>query len=74
MLDQPPGYYESLPARVESLTLEQVFDATRRHLDPERMRIVAVGDRKAVLPQLESLELGTIVEVSPDGKRVETLR
>jgi zinc protease len=74
MLDQPPGYYESLPARVESLTLEQVFDATRRHLDPERMRIVAVGDRKAVLPQLESLELGTIVEMSPDGKRVETSR
>jgi zinc protease len=70
LLDQPVDYYESLPAALEALTLDQVFAATRRHLDPGRMRIVAVGDRAVVLPQLESLGLGAIVEVDADARPV----
>jgi hypothetical protein len=34
------------------------------------MRIVAVGDRAVVVPQLEALGLGAIVEMDADGRRI----
>jgi zinc protease len=61
-------YYEHLPGRIDTLSAEEVFEATRRHLAPERMIIIAVGDRAAIEPQIESLALGGITYRDLDGK------
>jgi len=63
-----PDYYEGLPARLEAMTAEDVFQATRRHLAPDSMIVIAVGDRKAIGPQLARLKLGPIGMRTSDGR------
>jgi zinc protease len=59
--DIPANYYEGLPARIEALTAADVFEATKRHLRPDQMIIVTVGDRKTIEEQLAPLHLGDLV-------------
>jgi zinc protease len=70
LFDQAPNYYESLPERLATMTAAEVFDVTKRHLRPEDMRIIAVGDRKKIEPQLRALGLGSIGIRDADGKIV----
>ena len=42
----------------------------KRHLIPERMLVVAVGDRSVIEPQIAKLNLGTIVYRDADGKEI----
>src|SRR5262249_34241929 len=56
--DLPLDFFERLPGRIEAMTAAQILDATRRHLDPERMIVVAVGDRAKIDPQIAHLGLG----------------
>ncbi len=46
--------------RVQAITAEQVHQAALRYIDPEKVVVVLVGDRKLVEPQLKSLNLGPI--------------
>ncbi|RLM49008.1 insulinase family protein, partial [Halobellus sp. Atlit-31R] len=64
----PLDYYARLPARLSSVTGAQVQEAARKHLVPERMIVVAVGDRKRILPQLQPLGLGTAEVRDNDGQ------
>jgi zinc protease len=66
--DLPANYYEGLPARIGALTAAEVFEATKKHLEPDQIIITAVGDREAIQQQLAPLELGTIVVRAPDGR------
>ena len=66
--DLPANYYEGLPARIGALTAAEVFEATKKHLRPDQMIIITVGDRGTIQQQLAPLELGTIVVHTPDGK------
>ena len=60
LLNLPPDYYQELPARIGSITAVQVSEVTAKHLRPGDMRIIAVGDRKTIEPQLAALKLGPI--------------
>ena len=68
LFDLPPDYYAGLPARLASMTAAEVFAATRRHLTPDRMLVVAVGDRAQAEPQIAALKLGTVAYRDRDGK------
>jgi len=68
LYDQPPDYYESLPARLGALTAAEVFSATKAHLKPESLVVVAVGDRRTILPQIAALKLGPVGFRDLDGK------
>ena len=70
LYDLPPDYYEGLPSRLEAMTAEQVFDATKKHLSPEKMKVIAVGDRKQIDGQIAALHLGPVGYRTPDGKPV----
>ncbi len=65
--DLPPDYYAGLPARLASMSAADVFAATSRHLAPDSMIVIAVGDRKTIEPQLQRLGLGTISERTSNG-------
>ena len=67
LFDLPPDYYQSLPARIESMTAGEVFDATKRRLKPDDMLVVAVGDRKQVESQLAKLKLGSVAYRTAEG-------
>ncbi|MFP4062129.1 MAG: M16 family metallopeptidase [Halochromatium sp.] len=42
--DLPLDYLDSFPERIRALSAEQVRDAFRRRVDPERLAVVMVGD------------------------------
>ncbi len=48
-----PDYLERYVSRVQAVTPEAVQEMARKHLDPAKMTIVVVGDRKLVKEQLE---------------------
>jgi zinc protease len=70
LFDLPPDYYAGLPARLASMTAGEVFAATRRHLAPDRMLVVAVGDRAQAEPQIGGLKLGSVAYRDRDGKAI----
>ncbi len=71
LFEQPPDYYQNLASLVSDLTAEDVFAATQRHLDPERLRFALVGDRAQIHRLVEPLDLGRIADVASDGRAIQ---
>ena len=63
----PLDFFERLPARIEAMSAGLLLEVTRRHLDPARMIVVAVGDRAEIEPQIAELGLGSITFRDADG-------
>jgi len=70
LFDLPLDYYGTLPTRVDALTTADIAAVAKKYLVPERMVIVAVGDKKMIEPQITKLSLGTVVERDADGKEI----
>ena len=70
LFDLPPDYYQELPKRIEAMSASDVFEATKTHLSPDKMKVIAVGDRKVIDRQLAALKLGQVGYRSPDGRPV----
>lgn len=68
----PDDYFNSYIQRVRAVTVADVQRVANRYLDPSRMAILVVGDRKAIEPGLRSLEMigSTITFVDTEGKPV----
>jgi predicted Zn-dependent peptidase len=60
--DLPLDDYEKRPGRIDAVTATDVKRVATDYFNPETMKIVIVGDKAAVLPQLEGLGLGPIDE------------
>jgi zinc protease len=69
MYDLAPEYYEGLPGRIAALTPADVYASTQKHLKPDQMVVVAVGDRRTIEAQVKPLKLGPIAIRTP-GKPV----
>jgi len=52
------------------MSAADVFEATKTHLQPDKMKVIAVGDRKVIDKQLMALKLGPIGYRTPDGRPV----
>jgi zinc protease len=67
-----PGldYYSHVAERVNAVTGDQALAAAKKYLVPERMVIVAVGDRAKIEPELRKLNVAPVEVVTPDGKPV----
>jgi zinc protease len=72
LYDLPDSYFNSYIQNVKAVTLDDVKRVANQHLDPAKMAIVVVGDRKVIEPGLRSLEaVGTTVTfVDMEGKPV----
>jgi zinc protease len=55
----PDDYYDRYRARVRAITTEEILDAARRHLNPDTLQMVVVGDPSAVLVPLEAMNFGS---------------
>jgi zinc protease len=66
----PDDALETLPTQIQALTPPQVQAAAKAYLKPENLAVVVVGDKAAILPDLRKLNLGPIVELDKEGKRV----
>ncbi|HVJ27716.1 MAG TPA: pitrilysin family protein [Vicinamibacterales bacterium] len=64
--DLPADYWDTYPARIAAITVEQAQAATRKYWDPARLHIVAVGDAPAISAALA--KKGTLEVFDADGK------
>jgi len=56
----PLNYYHDLPDRIQRVSAEEVQQIARKHIKPEELVIVAVGDRSKIESELSKLNLGPI--------------
>ncbi|HYG61575.1 MAG TPA: pitrilysin family protein [Thermoanaerobaculia bacterium] len=62
----PDDYYESYLERIGAVTREDILEAARRHIHPERIAVVAVGPAEALERQFEGL--GPVTVWSPQAE------
>lgn len=61
----PMDYFETYRTNIRAVTADQAAEAGRRHLRPEELQIVVVGDADKIQGELEALELGPVEVVEP---------
>ena len=67
----PDSYFNDYIAKINSVTLDDVNRVARQYLDPEKMAIVIVGDRKVIEPGLKELGYGITI-LDTEGNALET--
>ena len=65
LYDLPDDYFVEYVPRMEAITPEEATAAASRHLDPDRLVTLAVGDLDAIERDLPALGLGDPVVLSP---------
>jgi zinc protease len=68
VFDLPADYWRTLPDRYRAVTAAQVQAAAQKYLKPDQLKVIAVGDRAAILPQLQKLGLGQPEVRDVDGQ------
>ena len=61
-------YYANYAEEVQAVTRDQALAVTKKYLVPGGMTVVAVGDRKAIEPELQKLNLGPIEIRDAEGR------
>jgi predicted Zn-dependent peptidase len=64
-LGRPDSYYETLASTYRKLGSSAIEAAAKQFLQPDGMTIVIVGDRKAIEPQLQHLNLPVEYRAAP---------
>jgi zinc protease len=62
----PDDFFDSYRERIRSVELSDVIQVAERHLNPDEMQIVAVGDPAAISKPLAELGVGPVAELSED--------
>jgi zinc protease len=68
VFDLPADWWRTLPARFRAVSAAQAQAAARRYLRPDAMVVTAVGDRAAIVPQLQKQGLGKPELRDADGQ------
>lgn len=67
----PDSYFNDYIAKVNAVTVEDVNRVAKQYLDPAKMAIVIVGDRKVIEPGLKELGYGITI-LDTEGNAMET--
>jgi zinc protease len=70
LFELPADYYSGLPGRIAGMTTADVQSVAQKFLKPESMKVIAVGDRAQIEPQIRKLNLGDITYRAPDAKPI----
>lgn len=70
--DLPLDHFETRPKAVAAVTKADVLRVAQRYLTPDKLKVVVVGGRAKVMPQLEPLKLGPPDERDAWGTPVPT--
>lgn len=66
--DLPLDFYSTLPERINAVTIEQVQAVAQKYIRPEKMIVLAVGDRAKIEEEMKKLNLGKMEIRDTDGK------
>ena len=64
LYDLPDDYFTTFVPKVMALTEEAVTAIAAKHLDPDGLLSVIVGDRDKLSPSLRALDLGDVADIS----------
>lgn len=67
----PLDYYNTYAQRLEAVTQADVQRVASRYVDPSRLAVIVVGDRKSVEPTVKALDLGPVSVRDMNGKPVK---
>jgi zinc protease len=56
----PLDFYRTLPGRIDQVDAAQVQNLAEKYLIPDKLVVVAVGDRTKIEPELQKLGLGSV--------------
>jgi predicted Zn-dependent peptidase len=62
----PDDYYARYVQSIEAITAADVQRAAQKYIQPDRLAVVVVGDRKTIEPGMRALKLGTITPLTID--------
>jgi zinc protease len=68
--DLPLDYFSTLPDRINAVTAEQAQAVAQKYILPEKMIVLALGDRAKIEEDMKKLNLGKIEIRDADGKVV----
>jgi len=68
--DLPLDYYSTLPDHINAVTIEQAQAMAQKYVQPEKMIVLAVGDRSKIEEEMKKLNLGKVEIRDTDGKIV----
>lgn len=68
IFDLPLNYYQVLPAQLGAVSVADVRAVAEKHLHPEKMSVVVVGDKAKVENALADLKRGPVEHWSAEGK------
>jgi zinc protease len=68
--DLPLDYFSTLPDSINAVTAEQAQAAAQKYILPEKMIVLAVGDRAKIEEGLKKLNLGKVEIRDAEGKIV----
>jgi zinc protease len=66
----PLDYYATLSQKYESVSIADVNAAAKKYIDPSKLAIVVVGDRKQIEDKLRALNIAPVVVVDEQAKPV----
>jgi zinc protease len=66
----PADYFDTYRANIRQVTIMDVLHAADRHLHPDELQLVVVGDPSAVREPLEQLDFGPLTVYDAEGNPV----
>jgi zinc protease len=67
VFDLPHDYYDRYRDHIRGVTAADVLQAAERHLHPEQLQVVVVGDPERIGPSLVTLGMGPVLHATPDN-------
>lgn len=67
--DLPADYFDTYRTNIQSVSAKLVLEAAQRHLRPERLQTMIVGDVAAVRDSVTDLGLGAVETTAAEGAR-----
>jgi predicted Zn-dependent peptidase len=68
--DVPLSFYNNYTQGIEAVTQADVQRVAKQYLDPDKLAVVIVGDRKSIEPTLKATNIGNVVVVDITGRPV----
>ena len=69
--DLPLDYFSKFPEAVDSVNPELAQTTAQKYIHPEKITVVAVGDRSKIEGEMKKLNLGKVEIRDPDGKLLQ---
>ena len=66
--DVPLDFYNGYSQGIEAVTPADAERVARQYIDPDKLAIVIVGDRKSIEPTLRATKIGDVVVVDIAGR------